>query len=128
MMVSKVRGQFDSYDLTDLTTASIAFEFDVASINTHSEDRDNHLRSEDFFDVEKYPTITFQSTDIQKDGDDYEVTGDWTIKGVTKPVTFEEKRQIHGEWKCTKSLDLHGTQPLKQVEFSLEKILKFEWN
>ncbi|MFC5629691.1 YceI family protein [Aliibacillus thermotolerans] len=88
MMVSKVRGQFDSYDLTDLTTASIAFEFDVASINTHSEDRDNHLRSEDFFDVEKYPTITFQSTDIQKDGDDYEVTGDLTIKDVTKPVTF----------------------------------------
>lgn len=89
MMVSKVRGQFDSYDLTDLTTASIAFEFDVASINTHNEDRDNHLRSEDFFDVEKYPTITFQSTDIQKDGDDYEVTGDLTINDVTKPVTFE---------------------------------------
>jgi polyisoprenoid-binding protein YceI len=96
MMVSKVKGQFDSYtadveaaDLTDLTTASIAFKFDVTSINTHSEDRDNHLKSGDFFDTEKYPTIDFKSTSITKDGDDYKVTGDLTIKDVTKPVTFD---------------------------------------
>ena len=95
MMVSKVKGQFHSYtadveasDLTDLTTASIAFTFDAASINTNSEDRDNHLKSADFFDVETYPTITFNSTNITKNGDDYEVTGDLTIKDVTKPVTF----------------------------------------
>ena len=96
MMVSKVRGQFDSYtadieaaDLTDLTTASIAFKFDVASINTRNEDRDNHLRAGDFFEVESFPKIDFISTSITKDGDDYKVTGDLTIKGVTKPVTFE---------------------------------------
>ena len=96
MMVSKVKGQFDSYtaeveaaDLTDLTTATIAFKFDVASINTRSEDRDNHLKSGDFFDVETYPTIEFKSTNITKDGDDYKVTGDLTIKDVTKPVTFD---------------------------------------
>ena len=96
MMVSKVKGNFDSYtaeveaaDLTDLTTATIAFTFDVASINTRSEDRDNHLKSGDFFDVEKYPSITFKSTNISKDGDDYKVTGDLTIKDVTKPVTFD---------------------------------------
>ncbi|KMY52831.1 hypothetical protein AC623_01565 [Bacillus sp. FJAT-27231] len=96
MMVSKVKGNFDSYtaeveaaDLTDLTTANIAFSFDVASINTRSEDRDNHLKSGDFFDVEKYPSITFKSTNISKDGDDYKVTGDLTIKDVTKPVTFD---------------------------------------
>lgn len=96
MMVSKVRGTFDSYtaeveadDLTDLTTATVKFTFDVASINTRDEERDNHLKSADFFDVEKYPTITFQSTNITKDGDDYKVTGDLTIKDVTKPVTFE---------------------------------------
>jgi polyisoprenoid-binding protein YceI len=53
---------------------------DVASINTRSEDRDNHLRSSDFFDVENNPTITFTSTSITKDGDDYSVTGDLTIK------------------------------------------------
>lgn len=96
MMVSKVRGTFDSYtaeveadDLTDLTTATVKFTFDVSSINTRDEERDNHLKSADFFDVEKYPTITFQSTNITKDGDDYKVTGDLTIKDVTKPVTFE---------------------------------------
>ncbi|MCP8969369.1 YceI family protein [Ectobacillus ponti] len=95
MMVSKVRGQFTSYtadveaaDLTDLTTASISFKFDVASINTSSADRDGHLKSADFFDAEQYPAITFQSTSITRDGDDYEVTGDLTIKDVTKPVTF----------------------------------------
>lgn len=96
MMVSKVRGLFDSYtadveaaDLTDLTTATIVFKFDVASINTNSEDRDNHLKSADFFDAENNPTIDFTSTNIVKDGDDYKVTGDLTIKGVTKPVTFD---------------------------------------
>lgn len=96
MMVSKVRGQFNAYtaeieaaDLTDLTTASISFKFDVASINTRNEDRDNHLRSGDFFEVEGYPTIDFVSTSITKDGDDYKVTGDLTIKDVTKPVTFD---------------------------------------
>jgi polyisoprenoid-binding protein YceI len=96
MMISKVKGQFESYtaeveaaDLTDLTTASIGFKLDVASINTRSEDRDNHLRSADFFDVETNTTIDFTSTSITKDGDDYQVTGDLTIKDVTKPVTFE---------------------------------------
>ncbi|MBD7908244.1 YceI family protein [Sporosarcina gallistercoris] len=96
MMVSKVKGQFDEYtatveaaDLTDLTTANIAFNFDVASINTHSTDRDNHLKSADFFDVENFSDITFQSTAIVKDGEDYKVTGDLTIKGVTKAVTFD---------------------------------------
>jgi polyisoprenoid-binding protein YceI len=96
MMVSKVKGQFGSYtadveaaDLTDLTTASIAFEFDVASIDTRNEDRENHLKSADFFDVEQHPTINFKSTSIAKNGEDYKVTGDLTIKGVTKPVTFD---------------------------------------
>ncbi|MDP4106397.1 MAG: YceI family protein, partial [Bacillota bacterium] len=76
MMVSKVTGRYDSYaadveatDLTDLTTATIAFKFDVASINTHNEDRNNHLKSADFFDVESYPSIDFKSTNIKKDGD-----------------------------------------------------------
>lgn len=95
MMVSKVKGQFNSYtadveaeDLSDLTTASIQFVLDVASINTSNEDRDNHLKSADFFSVEEFPNITFTSTNISKDGDDYQISGDLTIKEVTKPVTF----------------------------------------
>ena len=96
MMVSKVKGQFDSYsadieaeDLSDLTAAKIFFSIDTASINTNSVDRDTHLKSADFFDVENYPTITFHSTNVIRDGDEYKVTGDLTIKGITKPVTFE---------------------------------------
>jgi diguanylate cyclase (GGDEF)-like protein/PAS domain S-box-containing protein len=96
MMVSKVRGQFDSFtadvvsdDLTDLTTAKIVFMFDGDSINTRNQDRDKHLKSADFFDIENYPTIDFKSTNITKNGDRYKVTGDLTIKGITKPVTFD---------------------------------------
>ncbi|MEK5184802.1 YceI family protein [Solibacillus sp. FSL W7-1324] len=96
MMVSKVKGQFNQYsanveaaDLTDLSTASINFELDVASINTNNEDRDNHLKSADFFSTDEFGKITFTATNIVKDGDDYKVTGDLTIKDVTKPVTFE---------------------------------------
>lgn len=96
MMVSKVKGSFVAVDGTiegnpeDLTGANINFTIDTNSINTNSEDRDNHLRSADFFDAETYPQMTFVSTDIVKtDDDEYDVTGDLTIKGVTKKVTFE---------------------------------------
>lgn len=96
MMVSKVRGSFTGIEGTidgdpeELTSANIEFKVDMATINTHNEDRDNHLRSADFFDVEAHPQMTFVSTDIQKvDDSEYKVTGDLTIKGVTKKATFE---------------------------------------
>lgn len=96
MMVSKVRGRFTRMDGTiegnpeDLTTANIHFTIDVDSIHTNSEDRDQHLLSADFFDVKNFPNMTFVSTHIVKiDDDEYKVTGDMTIKGITKPVTFE---------------------------------------
>ncbi|MFY3791945.1 YceI family protein [Ureibacillus sp. MALMAid1270] len=127
MMVSKVKGQFDAYtaeveaeNLEDLTTAQIAFSFDVASINTRSVDRDNHLKSADFFDVEKYPTITFKSTNITKDGDDYKVTGDLTIKDVTKPVTFDV--EFGGKGKNPWGVDVYGFEAeakINREEFGL---------
>ena len=96
MMVSKVKGTFDQFtadveaaDLADLTTANISFELDATSINTRNEDRDNHLRSGDFFNTEEFPKITFKSTSISGAGEDFNLTGDLTIKDVTKPVTFE---------------------------------------
>ncbi|CEG24027.1 Protein YceI [Planococcus massiliensis] len=95
MMISKVKGSFESFDAVveaneeDLSGALIDFKIDVASINTNNEDRDNHLRSADFFDVENYPEIKFSANDITKKGSEYELTGDLTIKGVTRPVTFE---------------------------------------
>lgn len=95
MMISKVKGSFGSYDAVveaneeNLQGASIDFKIDVASINTNNADRDAHLRSADFFDAEQYPYITFKANDIVKKGDEYELTGDLTMKGVTRPATFE---------------------------------------
>ena len=113
MMVSKVKGQFDSYtadieaeDLTDLSSAKIAFSIDTASINTFSEDRDTHLRSAEFFDVEKYPSMDFKSTSITRDGDEYKVTGDLTIKGITKPVTFDV--EFGGKGKNPWGVEVYG--------------------
>lgn len=95
MMVSKVRGSFGDFggeveaNETDLTSANIAFNIKVASINTGNEDRDNHLRSADFFDAETYPEIKFVANNITKKDDEYEIAGDITIKDVTKPIVFE---------------------------------------
>jgi polyisoprenoid-binding protein YceI len=93
MMVSKVRGRFDKFEGT-LTTApeplgsGVTASVDLGSVNTGNETRDNHIRSEDFFHVEKHPTMTFRSTGIRPDGDDYLLDGDLTLRGVTRPVTF----------------------------------------
>lgn len=104
MMVSKVRGRFTGVEGTvvgtpeDLTTAKIDFKIDASTIHTNSEDRDNHLRSGDFFDTETFPNITFISTDIVKTKNDkYDVTGDMTIKDVTKKVTFEAEYEGTGK-------------------------------
>ncbi|MFC2947397.1 YceI family protein [Virgibacillus sediminis] len=96
MMISKVKGTFNDFsavieaDVEDLTDSNVEVTIDAASIDTRQEGRDDHLRGEDFFDVEKYPKITFVATDIKKkSGNNYDVTGDLTIKGTTKPVTVD---------------------------------------
>ncbi|WP_099363362.1 YceI family protein [Fredinandcohnia onubensis] len=96
MMIAKVKGSFESFEATieadpaDLTSANIEFNVDLASVNTKNGDRDNHLRSADFFDVENHPAMTFKSTSIVKtDDDEYNVTGDLTIHGTTKSETFQ---------------------------------------
>jgi polyisoprenoid-binding protein YceI len=93
MMVSKVRGRFDKFEGT-LTTAadplqsSVTAAVDLSSVNTGNETRDNHIRSEDFFHVEKHPEMTFRSTGIRPDGDGLLLDGDLSLHGVTRPVTF----------------------------------------
>ncbi|QED47832.1 YceI family protein [Cytobacillus dafuensis] len=96
MMIANVKGTFNRFDAvidadpTDLTTANIQFTVDLSSIDTRNEDRDNHLRSGDFFNVESYPTMTFQSSKIVSKGDgEYDVTGELSLHGVTKVETFE---------------------------------------
>lgn len=95
MMVTTVRGKFTAFngtldiDPADFTRSRIEGDIDVASIDTGNADRDNHLRSADFFDVASHPKINFKSTAIARDGDGYKVTGDLTIRGATHPVTLD---------------------------------------
>jgi len=93
LMVTKVRGYFDEFEGTvritdDLSDSQVEVTIDAASITTGAGDRDQHLRSEDFLDVANHPQLRFVSTDINRDGDGYEVTGDLTIREVTKPITL----------------------------------------
>jgi len=95
MMVSTVRGQFNktsgtvAWDGKDFTTAAVDVVIDAASINTRESRRDDHLRSADFFDVARHPTLTFASKKVEKVGDgQYKVTGDLTLRGVTKEVVL----------------------------------------
>ncbi|MBD0023604.1 hypothetical protein GII33_05045 [Gordonia pseudamarae] len=93
LMVSKVRGTFDTFTgaitVAEDGTPSVRAEVDVTSINTRNEQRDGHVKSADFFDAEQFPTAAFVSTGVEADGDDYVLTGDFTLKGVTRPVALE---------------------------------------
>lgn len=94
-MVTKVRGSFTEFSGTasseeNLNNAQINVEIDVNSVDTRNADRDGHLKTGDFFEVEKFPKITFTSTEVTaKDDETLSVTGDLTIKDVTKSVTID---------------------------------------
>jgi len=94
-MVATVRGSFKEFTGTahvdTATPANSKVEISIVanSIDTGQQQRDDHLRSGDFFESEQYPDITFTSTDVTRDGDDWTITGDLTIKGESKPVTIE---------------------------------------
>lgn len=93
LMVSKVRGKFENFSGTitidENGNPAVTAEIDVNSITTGNEQRDGHIKSADFFEVEKYPAATFTSTSVKPDGDDYLLEGDFTLHGVTKPVTLK---------------------------------------
>jgi polyisoprenoid-binding protein YceI len=95
MMIANVKGTFQNFtaeieaDPADLTTANIEFTVETASVDTRNKDRDGHLVSADFFDVENHPKMTFKATKIEKtDEGEYNITGDLTLRGVTKQETF----------------------------------------
>ncbi|ASV31472.1 MULTISPECIES: YceI family protein [Flavobacteriaceae] len=94
LMISNVKGEFKTFQGTidgeDFTKATISANIDASSISTNNDDRDTHLKSPDFFEVEKYPEITFVSKSIKKvDDDEYQLVGDLTIKGTTKEITLD---------------------------------------
>ncbi len=90
LMVSKVRGRFQDFSgsitVDESGVTAISADIDVASITTDNAQRDGHLKTADFFEVEKFPTATFRSTSVAPKGDGYVLTGDFTLHGVTKPV------------------------------------------
>ncbi len=93
LMISNVKGEFKSFQATidgeDFSTAKISATVDATSIYTNATDRDNHLKSADFFDVENYKELTFESTAFkQTDEDEFKLTGILTIKGTSKEVTL----------------------------------------
>ncbi|MAB47740.1 MAG: hypothetical protein CMC05_03830 [Flavobacteriaceae bacterium] len=94
LMISNVKGEFTTFNATidseDFSKSTISVHIDANSISTNNEDRDNHLRSADFFEVETYPEITFVSTSVNKVSDDeYQITGNLTIKGTMKEITLD---------------------------------------
>ncbi len=112
MLISEVSGKFKEYSGTivsssdDFQNATIEFEVQVSSIFTDNETRDNHLKSDDFLDVEKYPTLKFVSKSFKKvEGKEYKLIGDLTIKDITKEVTLAVKYNgtVTGPWGKTRA-------------------------
>jgi len=95
MMITKVRGIFKAvtgtieFDEEDPTRSSVVATIPAATVDTGTEMRDKHLRSPDFLDAEQFPAMEFRSTAIERAGDGYAITGDLTIRGVTRPVTLQ---------------------------------------
>jgi polyisoprenoid-binding protein YceI len=96
LMISTVTGIFKTFDATlevdenDLTKATATFEADIASVDTKNADRDTHLKSDDFFNAEQFPKMTFKSTSIEKVSDEeYTLNGHLTIRDVTKPISLK---------------------------------------
>jgi len=126
MMFTNVSGKFDSYEATIITdednfeNASIEFSADINSINSNNADRDNHLKSGDFFDVENHPKLTFKATSFTKKGDDFELVGDLTLRGVTKPVKLEAEFSglMKDPWGNTKA-GLNITGKINRKEWGL---------
>lgn len=95
LMITTVTGSFNEFsaalttDADDFEHSVVTFKAGVDSIDTGNKDRDGHLKSGDFFNAEEFPSVSFESTSFKKDGSDYKLSGNLTIKDVTKPVTLD---------------------------------------
>lgn len=126
LVITTVTGQFNQFSGSieaddDFSKLKAEFEADIASISTNNEQRDTHLKSEEFFHAEQYPKLTFVSTDVvKKNSNEFAVTGDLTIRGVTKPVTLnvELTGTAVDPWGQTKA-GFEITGVISRKEFSL---------
>lgn len=127
MAISTVHGTFRGvsgtikFDPANIAQASVEASIDISTVDTGVARRDTHLKSGDFFDVAKYPTMTFKSTSVKKAGDGYDVYGDLTIHGVSKPVTL--KLEGPGKEQKDQRGDLHrgftATTQINRKDFGL---------
>ena len=126
-LMSKVRGKFETFEGTvttgdSVTDAAVEVSVDLSSINTGTADRDNHLRSSDFFEVETHPTMTFRSTDvIEKSEGQLVVRGELTIKGVTRPIELDVELLGEGPdpWGGTR-IGVEATGLISRQEFGID--------
>ncbi len=126
-IMSKVRGKFETFESTlttteDLTNSTVSVEVELSSVNTGTEDRDNHLRSGDFFNVESTPKMSFRSTDVVVKGDnELVINGELTIKDVTKPL--ELRAELLGEggdpWGGTR-VGFEAAGQISRKEFGID--------
>ncbi|WP_438496550.1 YceI family protein [Paenibacillus sp. IHBB 3054] len=127
LMISKIKGVFErfqaslSFDPKDLATMGIQASIDANSITTRQPQRDEHLRSDDFFHVAKYPTITFQSTSCILAGErQYELTGNLTLHGVTKPIIFHTVFEgLNKDPRGRERAGFHSIASIERNEFGL---------
>ncbi len=127
MMISNVKGQFTAVSgalklaPADITKSAVEATIDAASINTREAQRDAHLKSPDFFDVEKFPTLGFRSAKVSKKDGDLAVEGDLTIHGVTRPVVFQVEgptAPAKDPWGNTR-IGLSATTKINRKDFGL---------
>ncbi|WP_018477698.1 YceI family protein [Pontibacter roseus] len=126
--IADVTGTFNDFDATitstkpDFSDASIELKAKTASIDTRVEDRDKHLKSPDFFNAEKFPELTFKSTAVKKTGkDNYKLTGNLTMNGVTKPVTLDMvyKGTVENPMSKKQTAGFQVTGTIKRSDFNL---------
>ena len=123
---SKVPGRFDIFsgtlmlDEENLTNSSLTVEIDAGSINTNEEARDNHLRSDAFFDVENHPTMNFVSTGVRADGKDkLKMDGNLTIRGITKKVTLDVEVLGFGDFYNRRRAAFEATVTINRKDFNV---------
>lgn len=124
-LLANAGGQFNEWGGTivageDLTQGSVELTIDATSIDTDNADRDNHLRSADFFDVENHPTLTFKSTKIEKKGDAFVMHGELTMRGVTQPVEvpFEFQGTAKDPWGNLRA-GFSGSTEINRKDFGM---------
>jgi polyisoprenoid-binding protein YceI len=132
LMIAKVRGRFSSFSGTitvpeDRLATKLQASVELSSISTGDEQRDSHLRTADFFDIENHPAMTFESKSVKADGDDYVLTGDLTIKGITRSVDFDLEFEGVGPdpWGGTRA-GFNATTEINRTEFGIEWNAKLE--